>query len=152
MYKNLLSCIFQIKIWFQNRRAKERREKRKIETAEQAGHVTPDASEPEADEVANSTASVNDESNDNLLGADLSSHNYPTLNSLEEPSLKSQCRYQQNGTKTHDCSAVPVMQLNQARRRMSVSPSEWNQASALMTTCNVSPFTANPDWNLLYRS
>ena len=99
-----------------------------------------------------STVKENDVTNDELFDIDITSHNYPSLQTLEEPVTGSQCRFQQNSDRFRETEIIPGTQVNQSAKRFPMSPSEWNQTSALMSNCNVSPFTANPDWNLIYRS
>ena len=95
-----------------------------------------------------STVKEKDVTNDVLF----TSHNYPSLKTLEEPVTGSQCRFQQNSDRFRETEIIPGTHVNQSTKRFPMSPSEWSQTSALMSNCNVSPFTANPDWNLVYRS
>ena len=136
--------VFQIKIWFQNRRAKERRQRRKTVTSED--HVINELPET-VDELPENTGNEKAATSDELFDIDITSHNYQILQTLEEPTKRSQCRFEQNGERICETGTISTSQ-----QRLPTSPSEWNQASALITSCNVSPFTANPDWNLIYRS
>ena len=89
----------------------------------------------------------------NLLNASPESHysspNFADEHSFEETATKSQCRYQQNSASVSGTSPV----FNQGHKpRLSASPTEWYQRGVSLTKCDVSPFTANPDWNSMYRS
>ena len=75
--------------------------------------------------------------------------NYQGLQSFEEPTAKSQCRYQQNPSCVSGTS--PMFYQGQIER-FSTSPTDLSQKGISLTKCDVSPFTANPDWNLMYRS
>ena len=98
--------------------------------------------------------SSNSEDLSNLLNASpeisqYSSPNFADEHSFEETTTKSQCRYQQNSASVSGTSPV----FNQRHNaRLSTSPTEWYQRGVSLTKCDVSPFTANPDWNLMYRS
>ena len=77
-----------------------------------------------------------------------SSPNSADEDSFEESVTKSQCRYQQNSAPERGTSPVFYQRHD---TRLSTSPTEWCQRGVPLTKCDVSPFTANPDWTLMYR-
>ena len=77
--------------------------------------------------------------NDTLYHVDVSSHNYPSLQTLEDPSTKSQCRFQQNSSRIIEACDMRETQEHESITQIPTSPPEWNQASAHVTSCNGSP-------------
>lgn len=105
----------------------------------------------EIEVLSNKTVVTEATSSDTMADFDFSSHNLPTLESMEEPMTKSQCRFQHNLNGVYDSSSVLPLQ-NQTSGRCAVSPTDWNPNGAIVTMVNVSPFTANPDWNFIHRT
>ena len=97
-----------------------------------------DMSDP-VTELQQNDHSENVQPNDTLFQVDVSRHSYPSLQTLEDLSTKSQCRFQQNNSRIFETSDVRETQKYQSITRLPTSPAEWNQASAHITSCNESP-------------
>ena len=93
-------------------------------------------------ELQHHEPSENVQPNDTLFHVDVSRHSYPSLQTLEDSSTKSQCRFQQSNSRICDNGDVRETQEHQSITRIPTSPPEWNQASAYIASCNGSP----SDW------
>ena len=136
-YTCICCYLFQIKIWFQNRRAKERRQRRKTEPTDD-DMLDGDMSDP-VTELQQNDPSEKFQPNDTQFDVDVSRHGYPSLQTLEDSSTKSQCRFQQNNSRICETGDVRETQGHESITRIPMSPPEWNQASAHITSCNESP-------------
>ena len=136
-YTCIYCYLFQIKIWFQNRRAKERRQRRKTETMED-DMLDGDLSDP-VTELQQNDPSGNVQPNDTQFDVDVSRHSYPSLQTLKDSSTKSQCRFQQSNSRICGTGDVRETQEHHSITRIPTSPPEWNQASAHITSCNGPP-------------
>ena len=90
-------------------------------------------------ELQQNELSENVQPNDTLFHIDVSRHNNPSLQTLKDSSTKSQCRFQQNNLRICETGDVHETQGHESITRNPMSPPEWNQASAHITSCNGSP-------------
>ena len=97
-----------------------------------------DMSDP-VTELQQNDPSENVQHNDTLFHVDVSRHSYPSLQTLEDSSTKSQCRFQQNNSRICATGDVRETPKHQSITQIPTSPPEWNQARAHITSCNGSP-------------
>ena len=99
------------------------------------------------------------------------SHNYAYLGSPEESAPRNQCRFHhrensacdslsgsshqllKHSDRIYPTSPAEYYHLSSSSNQQHLgSPSEWCSTGTILNTSTVSPFTANPDWNLVNRS
>ena len=92
-------------------------------------------------ELQQNDPSENVQHHDTLFHVDVSRHSYPSLQTLEDSSTKSQCRFQQNNSRICQTGDVRETQEQASAHITSCngSPSEWRQTSSHVGRCNVSP-------------
>ena len=97
-----------------------------------------DMSDP-VTELKQNDPSENVQPNDTLFHVDVSRHNYPSLQTLEDPSTKTQCRFQQTSLRISEAGDMRETQEHESITRIPTSPPEWNQVNAYINSCNESP-------------
>lgn len=130
----------QIKIWFQNRRAKERRDNRKSSDAESS-------SPPKVEEKENKPK----ESSQRFMTSQYSSCRFPAYQASPEPEYSTgQCLYQPCSSTTGSQSGTTNTSgdLPESSLELPISPSQWNTAhiDGFVPQLNVSPLTVNIDF------
>lgn len=162
--KNLNSFflfLFQIKIWFQNRRAKERRESKKSESTNSSCQKN-----PENDQDTVPVDNMKGTSISQLPSCRYAQHQTSTPNAEDQaaaPDARLQTTKHNGYNRDSFLFAQPLQvskpatdlleELERSHFDVPISPSDWSSASSseYVHQLNVSPLTVNADFGLVPR-